>query len=144
MTITRSAVLTVLDHRCGAFLTEARKMTGDPTKPNEEQCIGWAVRLLGYTTASLTDCVDGDLSPIPDAKADALLDLAELRTLESVQTNLTQVSSTTGPLRDEWNDLSKRLADIIGHKRANIAAQHGISLDKPLDGGRRRAYMRAL
>ncbi len=144
MTITKAAVSAVIDDRCGAFLSEARRMTGDATKPSVGQCIGWAVRALGYTTAGLTDVLDADLTAIPDVKADALLDLAEWRTLQSIETNLTAVSSTTGPVSDQWNDLSKRLADIIPRKQALIMAQHGIALDKPLDLQKRPIRMRAV
>ena len=144
MAITKVAVNSVIDDRCGAFLSEARRMTNDPTKPSIGQCIGWAVRALGYTTASLTDVTDSDLSAVPDIKADALLDLAELRTLQSIETNLTMVTSTTGPVSDQWNDLSKRLADIIPRKQALIMAQHGIALDKPLDLQKRPVRIRAV
>lgn len=144
MTITSAAVQSVMDDRVGAFLAEARRMTGDPAKPSVPQCIGWAVRQLGFSTATLTGVTDADLLPIPDTKADALLDLAELRTLQSIETNLTAVSSTTGPVSDEWNDLSKRLATIIPRKQATIMAQHGIALDKPLDTLKRKAHMRAV
>lgn len=144
MTITKVAVNSVIDDRCGAFLIEARRMTGDASKPSIGQCIGWAVRALGYTTASLTDVTDSDLSAVPDIKADALLDLAELRTLQSIETNLTMVTSTTGPVSDQWNDLSKRLADIIPRKQALIMAQHGIALDKPLDLQKRPVRIRAV
>lgn len=144
MIITKAAVNTVIDDRCGAFLVEARRMTGDATKPSINQCIGWAVRQLGFPTAALTDVSDSDLSAVPDGKADALLDLTELRTLQSIETNLTAVTSETGPVSDEWNDLSKRLAAIIPRKQATIMAQHGIALDKPLDTLKRKAHMRAV
>lgn len=129
MAITKAEVDSIIMDRVGGFLAEVRRMTGDPAKPSPEPAIAWAVRKLGYSTGTLTKATDADLAGVPVTQADALFDLAEYRTLLSIQTNLTAVSNQTGPVRDEWNDLSARLAKIIPDKIKAIAAAHNIELD---------------
>lgn len=130
---TLADVQAVINDRVGALLAEARAATGDATKPSVDTCIGWAVRMLGYTTASILAPTDGEVQAVASTKVDALLDLAELRTLESIQTNLSQVDLTTGPVLERLGQLPTRLADIVPKKRQVVALQWGKYLAEPLD-----------
>jgi hypothetical protein len=143
---TLSDVLEVIGDRCGAVLAEARTATGDPTKPSVYQCIGWGVRMLGYTTASILVPTNAEVVAVADAKLDALLDLAELRTLESILTNLNGVDLTTGPVSEDLSDLPDRVAKIAEAKRKQIATTWGRYLANPLDptADRRQTRMRVI
>lgn len=125
-------VTAVVTDRCGAFLAQAHTLTGDPSKPSIAQAIAWAIRAMGGTTALLTGVTDAEVTTVTGAQVDALLDLAELKTLESIQTNLTAVNVTAGPVRQEYNDLSARLASIVKDKRTQIDARHRQWLSEPL------------
>ena len=115
-------------------------------KPSVDGCIGWAVRMLGYTTASILAPLDAEVSAVADAKVDALLDLAELRTLESILTNLNGVDLTTGPVLERLGQLPDRLAKLIPEKRKTAALQWGKYLAEPLDPttDKRKTKVRAL
>lgn len=143
---TLSDVTAVVGDRIGSLLAEARAATGDPTKPSVAACIGWAVRMLGYTTASILAPEDAEVQAVPVAKVDALLDLTELRTLESILTNLNGVDLTTGPVSERLSQLPARLADLITKKRQTVALQWGHYLEDPLDPttDKRRARIKAV
>lgn len=143
---TLADVQAVVTDRCGALLAEARTATGDATKPSVDQCIGWAVRMLGYTTASILAPVTAEVTAVAGSHVDALLDLAELRTLESILTNLNSVDLTTGPVSEDLSDLPDRVAKIAETKRRNVATMWGRYLATPLDStaDRRPARMKTL
>lgn len=129
--MTLAEALTLIDDRCGALLAQARAATGDPDKPNLETCVGWAVRALGYTTASVLYPSDAEVQAV--TLLDALIDVAELRTLESIFTNLNQVNITTGPVKEDLSDLAERLGDVIlPEKRKQVALAWGKHLVIPV------------
>lgn len=142
---TAADVTTVITDRCGAYLTRARAITGSATVPGITQAIGWAVRMLGYPTASLTLVSDGEVGAVASERLDALLDLTELRTLESIQGNLTAVNVTAGPLQEELGQLAERLGEFVTERRKLVGARYSAWLAAPLsDEAPRRATLRAL
>lgn len=143
---TLGEVTAVVDDRCRALLAEARAATGDPAKPSVAQCIAWALRMLGYTTATILSPVNDEVTAVADAKVDALLDLAELRTLESILTNLNGVDLTTGPVSEDLSDLPDRIQKLIPEKRKAIGLMWGKYLVQPFDPttDRRKAKMRTI
>jgi hypothetical protein len=143
---TLGEVTAVIDDRCRALLAEARAATGDPTKPSVAQCIAWATRMLGYPTASLLGADNDEVGAVDSMKVDALLDLAELRTLESILTNLTGVDLTTGPVSEDISDLPDRIQKLIPEKRKAIGLMWGRYLVQPFDPttDRRKARMRTI
>ena len=131
MAVTREDVETVLVSRCGKFL----ELVGlDDDQPNAalSDPIVWALRMLGFSPASPTTVVDADMTTVAASHYDALFDLAELRTLENIQGNLTLVTHTTGPVSENLSDLGKLLLTLIPSIRANVAAMHGGKLAVPL------------
>ena len=97
-----------------------------------------AWRGIWRTPARVVGAVSSD-------KLDALCDLAELRTLESVQTNLTAVNVTAGPLQEDLGSLAERLGEIVTERRKNIAARYSTWLAAPLtDEAPKRASLRVL
>lgn len=137
-------VTVAIEDRCAAFLAQARALTGDSVTPGTALAVGWAVRMLGYPTGSLLTATDSEVGAVDSEKLDALLDLAELRTLESIQTNLTAVSVTAGPLREEYGKLGDQLAEIVRERRGVIGNRYGKWLAEPLTDAVRRARLRVL
>lgn len=135
-------VQSVLTQRCGAYMAVANLSAekGALVDP-----VRWALAALGQTPASIVAVTDADLAGISTAaQADALLDLAELRLLETCLTNITAVTTQAGSVRQDFSDWSRTLQAVIPAKRTAIAARHGGLLALPLDAGARAVRMRAL
>lgn len=134
MAVTRGDVEFVLTKRLAGFLARAEMSVASGANDHFTDPIGWALRQLGYSTASLMAVTDGDLAPVTAAHIDALLDLAELRTAESMLLNLDKVDVQAGPVKTEWSDLRVDLLKYLPAKRSNVAAMWGDLLSVPLDG----------
>ena len=133
MTITRLQVEAVLTKRLGALLDEAEMTAGAGGNPHMIDPIAWALRALGYGTSSLADLTDVDLETVAAAHVDPLLDLAELRTLESIASNLTSVDVTIGPVQERKGMLADRVAKLVLDKRKGVQARWGHVLEQPLE-----------
>lgn len=133
MALLLADVETVIVKRVGAFMTRAGMPVAGTPNPALADPIGWALRTLGYMPASIATVTDGDLAPVVATHTDALLDLAELRTLESVLTNITTVSTTAGPVSESWGQLRTDLLTLIPRKRANVASTYGAILQVALE-----------
>lgn len=135
----------IVNERCAALLAQAQALSEGVYTPNSDQAIAWALRMLGYAPTSLTAATDAEVQAVAAGLADALLDLAELRLLKSVQTNLTAVTVKAGPVEEDYNDLSERLAEIIKERQANATARYSQWLAIPLTGDApKRAALRAI
>lgn len=131
--MTANEVKIVVDDRVATLLAAAREMMADPAKPLVEQSIGWALRALGYPTASLLGPTDVEVTAAA-AQVDALLDLSEMRLLETLQTNLlTRVTLETGPVTEELGETLEQLAKLVPLKRKAAALMHGKWLEILLD-----------
>lgn len=121
----------VLTRRCAAYLTAASLSAeaGDFMDP-----LRWALSMLGTEAGSVVAVADADLSAVTGRKVDALLDLAEARLLQTCLTNLTQVTTTAGPVTQQLSDLSKHLAPLAAARMKDAAARHADLLVAPLDG----------
>ena len=133
MAVTRDSVDVILIRRLGSLLAEAG-LDGETTDGNQSLSdpIGWALRMLGFSPASLTTVDDSDLVAISGVYVDALLDLAELRTLESISGHLTSVGITVGPVSQQSGELATRVIAMARQKRSDVAAQWGAYLSAPL------------
>lgn len=130
--ITRAAADALLIARVGVFFAKVGKdgSTVDGTNADCAQALSWAVRRLGGTTAAPGDCSDADLSTVGDD--DALLDLAEVRALELVQSNYIGADVKVGPLWEAGAAFADQLAALIDAKRKAFNAQYGSLIDPPL------------
>jgi hypothetical protein len=90
------------------------------------------------------DVTDADLAPVTAAQTDALLDLAELRALEAVQTNLIGAETWVGPIKEDTSRTVEALAAIIATKRKQVAQNYGSLLALPVDSSVRKASLAAL
>lgn len=130
MSLTRATVETILIRRCGQLLEQCGLdgVTSNGQNADLNDPIGKAVRTLGYAVAYAAFVDDGDLSAVADDETDALLDVAELRVLESCAGNLTTVDITIGPRSESLGQLGARLEQRIAAVRARVLADHGIGL----------------
>lgn len=138
MSITRQDVEQVMDRRIGAAMTLADMSTSTgEINPWLTDPLRWALYMLGYDSASVVSVTDTDLADVPAGAYDALLDLCELRALEAVRTNYTDVTTRVGQVQESRSDYLVALAATIKDKRATIASIHDDLLVHPLspDGG---------
>lgn len=140
--MTRLDVQLLLLRRCGEFMTQA-KMSVESNGDNEHMAdpILWALRMLGYTPASIVIVSDAEVEAIAQEHTLAFLDLAELRLLENVRGNLTRVStSLTRDLGvvESWGQLLTQITAIIKDRTEKIDNMHGSLLAYPLSGGGKR------
>lgn len=134
MSITRSDVDAIITKRLGALLVEADMTTEVGLNQHLIDPLGWALRALGYGQTSYTDVTDADLSLVAVGHVDALLDLTELRTLESVGGNLTAVDVTIGAISERKSTLGDRVTKLVTDKRKTVQARWGEYLTQPLEG----------
>lgn len=126
MALTRAQVEAVLVRRLTKFLTQAgMAVTTDGTNADLNDPIGYAVRRMGGTVASIAAVADTDLAVISAADTDQLLDLAELRALQSIETHLVDVDVVTGPVRVSKSQLAAQIAKTIDRKATQIANDYG-------------------
>lgn len=125
---TRSQVEKLLLQRTGQLLTKVGLdgTTSDGTNENLADPIGWALSKLSAPPADPTEPIDAEVAAVGNLYA--LLDLAELRTLENILGNMDLVTAEVGPRREEYNDLAKRLLARIPAKRKEIEKEYGIAL----------------
>ena len=133
--ITRAGAELVLTRRLGGLLREAGMAVEAGTNPHLSDPLGWALRALGYAPGDVTDVTDAELAPVQGAHVDALLDLAELRALESVGGNLLAVDVTVGPLSERRGALGERVRQMVADRRAAVTARWGAILAQPLTEG---------
>ena len=134
MTITRIEIEQVLDRRLGSFLAEAGMTVQDGVNPWLTDPLRWALTALGYSVASIVAVDNDDCAAVADAHIDALLDLTELRTLEAVQTNLTAVDVTAGPLSERRSQLADRIGEMVTERRKVYGSRYASLLVAPLSG----------
>lgn len=147
----RQELQTLLVRRCGNFLTAAgmnTKTEGD--NPDMADPILWALRMLGYSPASVIVVSDAELATVAASHTSALLDLAELQLLANIQGNYARVSSSAGSsvgptVSESWGQLLSQIADMVKQKRAYVEAMHSDLLTIPLTGtGKRLARVEAI
>lgn len=130
MALSRANVETILIRRCGRLLTacdlDGTTVSGANGDLNDP--IASALRTLGYTVASRVSVVDADLAGVASGNEEALLDVAELRTLESALQNLDVVDVQVGPEKESLSQLGTRLEKAIDRKRAQVQRDYGIGL----------------
>lgn len=130
MALTRASLESILIRRAGKQLTAASLdgTTVDGTNADLNDPLASALRQCGLSVANIASVSDSDLSALDDADIDKLLDLAELRTLESCLGNLDLVDVTAGPIKESFGQIGSRLEKAIERKRAAITRTYGIGM----------------
>lgn len=135
MALTRATVEKILVKRCGQFMTTAGlAITTAGSNADCSDPMAWAIRQLGYAPSAADTVTDGELATVAVAHTDALLDLAEVRLLETIQGNLTSVNARVGPLAEDKGALLGQITTLATQKRNSVSARHGHLLATPLDG----------
>lgn len=128
MAVTRAQLETVLIARAGQWLTasglDGTTVDGTNAALNDPICD--ALLQLEYSVADISSVADSDLANVPLTSYRQLLDVAELRVLESALENYNKVDSEAGAVKAELDDLGQRMERAIARKRATIAARYGI------------------
>lgn len=136
MALTRANLESILIRRTGKRMTfvalDGTTATGANADLNDP--IRSALRALGYAVASATAVADADLSPVDSDDEEALIDVAELRTLESILGNCDMVNLRVGQRDEALSDFAASLEKAIARKSADVKARHGIGLTS-LTGG---------
>lgn len=137
MTITRANVEAVLIRRVGKLLTATGLdgTTVDGTNDDLNDPIGKALRRMGRPVSSILAVADVDLAPVE--AIDQLLDLAELRTLESIHTNLDRddVTTSIGGDSKALSDIGKRIEARITALQAAIQREYQMDIGQTLTAG---------
>jgi len=136
MGYTRAQIEKVLLRRAGRYLKEAQMDWTTQTGANDDlnDPIGTALRKSGYSVANMSNVADSDVGSVSVDDVDLVLDLAELRTLENIEGNLTLVNLTTASTSESLSDLARALAVKINRLRAKIGEEYGV-LGATIEGG---------
>lgn len=87
--------------------------------------IGWAIRTAGGSVVAPSLVTSDDVATVPTADYDFFLDLAELRTLQSILANFSGVDKKAGPVELKSSQLGDRIAKRISQLEYWLAAQYG-------------------
>lgn len=128
--LTRANVESILVRRIGKLLTAAGLDGTTISGANQDLSdpIGWAVLQLGGAVTSRVSVADSDVATVAAADEEALLDLSELRALESALTNYDATDIKVGDRSESLGQLGGRLEKAIERKRAQVRATYGIGL----------------
>lgn len=128
MDITRAELESVLVARRGPMLVAAGMATTYiGSNPNLNDPLGYAIRYLGGTVASIATVVDADFSTLPDsATVDGVLDVAELRLLRSLKGHLDEVDSRVGPLSVSLSQLARSVQEDIEELSKLVLRKYGV------------------
>ena len=133
MALTRANVEAILVQRCGAYMEAAGYVvTIVGSNANLNDPIGYAIRMCDGTVGDYVLVTDADLLTIDADDYDKLLDIAEIRVLDSISTNLDDVDIVVGPRSEKLNQLAQNLQAILDRKAKRVEKVHG--LDAPLVG----------
>lgn len=117
MAVTRANVETNLIRRLGNLMTKAGMdgSTADGTNTDLADPIAWGLRESGYSTADITNPTSAEVAAAEE-DIDQVMDLSELRTVESILGGLKNVDITLGPRSESFHQLAlqaeKKLAAI--------------------------------
>lgn len=117
---TRANIEAILVKRCGSMMSLVNMaVTTVGSNADLNDPIGYALRWGGYTVADISTVSDSDIDEIEDTDLDMVLDVAELRILQSVQGNYTLVDITNGPESEKFSQtaavLKERIATLKSH-----------------------------
>jgi len=127
MTTTRADIEQEIVSRTEAWLTSAGfAVTYAGANADLNASIGWAIRQAGGTVSAPSLVTSDDVGTVAASDYDMLLDLAELRTLESVLANFSAVDKKAGPVELKSSQLAERIERRISQLRSWLASAYGI------------------
>ena len=128
MAITRANVESMLIRRVGQLfsLIGLDGTTVDGTNVDLNDPIASALLRLDYAVADITVVADIDLAAVSTDDYQAVLDLAELRALESWLGNNTLVNFRLGPRSESFSDLLKTTEARVARLKEYIPVRYGL------------------
>lgn len=137
MAITRAQVEQILIRRCGRklALVGLDGVTANGTNEDLSDPIVSALGVIGVGVANLAAVTDADLVAVTANLAGALIDLAELRALESVLGNWVEPDQQADT--DNEQDLGKlydSLEKTVARKRLQLQRQYGFGVGELTTG----------
>jgi len=120
---------TILTKRVGKLMTavslDGTTISGSNTDLADP--IGLAIRHMGGTVATITAIVDGDLAGFAEGDYDELFDVAEYRTLLTIQGSYAYIDVVIGPRDEKWSNLGDQLAKMIEAKKKYIDDTYNVN-----------------
>ena len=127
MTATRATIETLIVRRCRNLMDAVGfALTYAGANDDLNDPIGWAIRQKGGTVLNAVSVSDADVANIADADFDALIDLAEYRTLVNIKGNYALVDVKAGPYSESLSQNASNLEQLIARKWAYIQSAYGI------------------
>lgn len=127
MALTRANVESILIQRVGKLLTAASldgtTVNGSNATLNDP--IGWSVRQCGATVDDYTAVDNDDVARVSTSDYDKLLDLAELRALETIAGNLDDVDTKVDDVDRKFSQFMTQVERMISRKRAQVSRDYG-------------------
>jgi hypothetical protein len=128
----------ILISRCGTALDAASldgtTINGSNAALNDP--LWYALDRLGYSVASISAVVDADIQAITSDDYAPFLDIAELRTLETVLNAATGlVDFSVGPRKESLSQFAERLEKTIQAKRQRVLQEYGDLFGSGFEGG---------
>lgn len=131
MPLTRANVETILIARCGRLLTLSglNGTTQDGTNVALADPIRQGLSSVSIVTATLGIVADDDLAMVDSTTIDEMLDVAELRALESCLGNLDQPDQMADTNNEQWlGRLRDSIEKTVARKQALLQKQYGVGL----------------
>ena len=129
MALTRAYAEQILVDRLSGLLAAAgMAVTYDGSNADLADPLAWALRRMGTDPASPVTVTDSDLSGLGAADYDDYLDLAEYRTLQSIQGHLALVDIAAGPRNERLSQLAAQVQVMLNDRREWVASMsHAVS-----------------
>jgi hypothetical protein len=120
---------TILTNRVGTLMTTVGMdgTTVDGDNPDLVDPMGVAIRHMGGSVTTITDIVDADLAGFEESDYDELFDVAEYRTLLSIQGNFALIDTEIGPRDEKWSKLGDQLEKLITSKKKQIDDAYNVN-----------------
>lgn len=134
----RASVETVLIKRCALALEmvglDSTTISGTNADLNDP--IWTALRRVGYSVVNISSVSDADVAQVTGDYERVVIDLAELRVLETCMNRATSlVDVSIGPRRESLSQFSDRLEKRIAQKQAQIVKEYGDLFGTGLEAG---------
>lgn len=127
MSVTRAQLEKLIVKRCGKLMDAVDfDLTYTGVNDDLNDPIAWAVRRNGGTVSNPISVSDADIATLADSKLDALIDLAEYRTLINVKGNYALVDIQAGPEKENLSQTVANLEQLLARKWQYIQDTYGI------------------
>ena len=129
MSLTRANTEFLLVARTSAWLSKASMaITTAGSNADLNDPIAYGVLQVGGTVASRVVVADADIATVASADEEEFLDIAELRTYQNIQGNLTLVDTEIGPRDEKLGQLQSVLEKLIAAKEKRLKELYNFGL----------------